>query len=527
MKLDAEIDQLARLFPSFVAVDASLAITAIGPAMERWLPSVAIGTSLFEHLELQGGQQTDSSPECFAQLSQVTLWDRAADLKLRGEVLRSGTGFFLALRPSPEQYLNASSGLQISDFAPDDPAVYGLLMFSLQHALLEEQRLVAVELVNERQKSVDLFNRISRVAGYIAHDFNNFLSIIKLNCDRLARDESKSSRSLRLIEIIKETSARGSALTRSFMTLSQQRDDTRIPISIDSLIHENMSFFSTIVGSRIAVTTSLDAGHVQVLASPVAALHCLINLLINARDAIAENGRISITTKIKRIALQTGKGIKGKPADFVAIEVADTGSGMDEDILSRAFEPLFSTKPNGNGLGLASVLEFAREADGDACIESSKGDGTRIYLYLPAVPALALADGPTVKDGDTRPVRVNEEAKGRLLLVDDEPYALEALAELLELEGYIVKPCNCAADAIAELTVGSYDVLLTDIIMPEKSGAILAREAQSMQPGIKIILMSGYVPDGEDLEDHWMFVRKPIATKSLGDLLRLSLSRGG
>lgn len=527
MKLDAEIDQLARLFPSFVAVDASLTITAVGPAIERCLPSVAIGTGLFEHLELQGGLQTDSSPEYFAQLPRVMLWDRAADLKLQGEVLRSGTGFFLALRHSPEQYLNASKGLQISDFAPDDPAVYGLLMFSLQHALLEEQRQVAVELVNERQKSVDLFNRISRVAGYVAHDFNNFLSIIKLNCDRLSRDESMPPRSLRVIEIIRETAARGSALTRSFMTLSHQRDDTRIPVSIDNLIQENLSFLSTIVGSRIAVTASLNAGDARVLTSPVAALHCLINLLINARDAIAENGRISITTAIKRISLQTGKGIKSKLADFVAIEVADTGSGMSEDTLSRAFEPLFSTKPNGNGLGLASVLEFAREAGGDACVESNESDGTQIYLYLPAIPAHALANGAIIQDSDTRIAKVNEEAARRLLLVDDEPYALEALAELLELEGYIVKPCNCAADALAELAAKSYDVLLTDIIMPEKSGTILAREAQLMQPDIKVILMSGYVPDGEDLEDHWMFVRKPIAAESLADLLRISLSRGG
>ena len=329
-----------------------------------------------------------------------------------------------------------------------------------------------------------------------------------------------TARSLRMIDIIKKTSLRGTAITRSFMTLSHQRDETRTPTNIDNLIRENLSFLATIVGSRISLEASLESGVNQVIVSPVSALHCVINLLINARDAIADQGTISISTRIIRMSLDEKKYNALDSGDFIVIEVTDTGSGMDDEVLSRAFEPLFSTKANGNGLGLASVLEFARAAGGDACIDSIEGVGSRTYLYLPVVRTPTEQAAWPTDDGTSQSTMPSQ----RILLVDDEPYALEALSEILEFEGFEVTPCLSAAGALGALEAGFYEVLLTDIVMPDQSGIELARSAQTLQPGIKIILMSGYVPLGEDLEEAWMFIRKPLATKNLIELLRISLS---
>lgn len=525
MKLQAEVSQLARLFPSYIVVDSVLSVIGAGPSIQRRFPGLSLGSKLHEHFRSVDEMQAAPLSELVAQLGPLTISEQSSGAKLFGEVLVCESGFFLALRVAADQYLKESSNLEISDFALDDPAIHGLLLFSLQRALLEDQREVSLELVRARQKSIDLLDRISRVAGYIAHDFNNFLSIIRLNCDLLIKEAEMKQRSLRLLDIIKGTAARGSAITRSFMALSHQRDDTRLPVLIDGFIRDNIPFLSTIVGSRVSINTSLGAGEAQILASPVALLNCIMNLMINARDAIAGTGRITIETCIKQTSLRSRAGEIGELTEFVAITIADSGSGMESDVLSRAFEPLYSTKPNGNGLGLASVLEFARGIGGDACIDSNEDEGARIYLYLPtmqAVPSLAVVSNHSSDDlADPRSGILPTE----LLVVDDEPYALEALAELLELEGYCVTTCGTAADALAELAVKPYQMLLTDVIMPGESGPILARRAQAMQPNIKVILMSGYVPDGENLEDDWMFIRKPIATDVLSDMICFSLSR--
>jgi nitrogen-specific signal transduction histidine kinase len=397
------------------------------------------------------------------------------------------------------------------------------MLVGMQRAMIEDSRSVAMELAYERQRSFDLLDRISRVAGFMAHDFNNFLSIIKLNCERLSREMELDPRVQRLVAIIRDTAIRGSDITRSLMTLSRQRSDSCVSITIDSLIRENLAFFKTVVGSKLELQIHLDAGDPAVLVSRVGILNSLVNLLINARDAMADGGAITISTGLRRALLDIpGSKAPAVMQDYVAIEVADTGAGMSHDVLSKAFEPLFSTKAHGNGIGLASVLEFAREMGGDACLDSSLGKGARIYIYLPvsdgAAPDAASANVPIAH----RHAAFGAKA---VLLVEDEPYALEALSEMLEAEGLAVTACGSAAQAQAALAHGQYRVLLTDIIMPGESGANLARQACAQQPGLKVILMSGYVPDAEELQADWQFIRKPMDTQMLLEMIHAALAQ--
>ena len=345
------------------------------------------------------------------------------------------------------------------------------------------------------------------------------LSIIRLNADRLLRKFGHDEKISNLAQIIRETAERGSNITRSLMKLSQQQTDTLLPIIIDDLIRENDTFLNSVVGSGISFDIDLQAGTCESVISYNGLLNCIINLLINAREAMPHGGRISLSTSITQ-CLATSKSDSGdtEPNAYIAICVADSGSGMSEALLSRAFEPLFSSKPKGTGLGLASVRDFAKEMGGDVWLESQVGEGTTVHLHLPLANPSAetqmahefgqSADAPAI---GTR----------HILLVEDEPYALEALAEMLEAEGYAVTPCASGEQAMQALEQQSYHVLLTDIVMPGQTGTEIARKANLGQPSIKTILMSGYVPDSASLEPGWMFIRKPMDSD---ELLRLVAS---
>lgn len=189
---------------------------------------------------------------------------------------------------------------------------------------------------------------------------------------------------------------------------------------------------------------------------------------------------------------------------------------MTSAVLSRAFEPLFSTKSNGTGFGLASVLEFAREMGGDASVESAPGKGARVCMYFPTVGQHLSRTDVSATNFDAN---MGHE-KVRILLVEDEPYALEALMEMLEGEGYEVTPCETGEAALQANERERYDVLLTDIVMPGQRGAELARLACAQQPHLSVILMSGYVPDPADIMPGWLFIRKPMDTGELLSLIK-------
>jgi CheY-like chemotaxis protein len=354
----------------------------------------------------------------------------------------------------------------------------------------------------------------------MAHDFNNLLSVIRLNTDRLSRQFGKDEKIGKLAEIIQEMAARGSEITQSLMTLSLQRTDTRQPLSVDQVIQDNMGVLDSVVGSNITLKLNLDADGRKSVVSYSDFLNALINLLLNAREAMPMGGQIALST-----SLGVGRSKSDGDADadmaasgsYIAIQIADTGIGMSDALLARAFEPQFSSKPNGTGLGLASVRNFAAEMGGDVWLESVEGMGTTAYLHLPIARTVA----PLVAAGSSPPNAGTPNALGkqRILLVEDEPYALEALVEMLEAEGYAVTACTSGEEALLALAQNAYDVLLTDVLMPGQNGTEVARDACIVQPSIKVILMSGYVPDSAALQPGWLFLHKPMESAKLLQLI--------
>lgn len=520
MTYEVSRQDMERLFPACLEVDAGIRVRRIGPAVRRLCQLVRIGDPLTDHFT-RLGFSGDPQLSAAARLCEpIRLRSVNGKVELSGSVLPYGVGYLLALEIVPAAFLIGDSDLQISDFGPSDATVEGLLLVGLQKAMLEEAQTIATDLAKERQRSLDLLERVSRAAGYLAHDFNNFLSIIRLNGDRLLADTKLSEQQRRLVRIILETSERGSELTRSLMTLSHQKSDSRTDIHLDKLIGDHEAFLSTIAGSKISVRWSLNAPGAHVVVPRTAMLNCLMNLIINSRDAMPQGGEITISTDIRTATLASGaQGTAIGPKAYVTIRVADNGPGMPEEVLERAFEPFFSTKERGSGIGLASVMEFAQEMGGAACMDSELGKGTRAYLYLPA-SSLAddAADCPAVQD-------VSVIGTGaRILIVEDEPYALEALTEMLEGDGYLVTAAASAPEAMAILDKHPHQLLLTDIVMPGTSGLDLANWAIARAADISVILMSGYVPENEELRPGWRFIRKPLNMTDLREMLQSALN---
>jgi signal transduction histidine kinase/CheY-like chemotaxis protein len=520
LKVSLNEEQRNTIFPANIAIDVNYIIISIGPVAPRLVPDLKLGGYLFDYIT--SGHESDKDYLSLASGSNklIRFEPRGAGSPLVGWVVPSELGYILVLRISPDNFLLDGSNLQISDFAPGDPFVHGLLMFTLQRAMIEEQKASTKELAASRQKTENLLNRFSRIAGFMAHDFNNFLSIIRLNCDRLAKELEANDRLIRLVDIIRSTAARGSAITRSLMTLSNQREDTSLPVPVDQLISENAAFLSSVAGARARLALDLRSPGARTFTSPNGLLNCLVNLLINARDAMANGGTINIRTFPKLLSADDQDIGRAGNRLFTVLQIADTGSGMSKDVLALAFEPLFSTKAAGNGLGLASVRDFALACGGDAQIQSEQSVGTTVELFLPVwsrredLPANSSSDAVLAENEGGSP------RLGKILVVDDEPYALEALIELLGAAGFEVTGCTSAKAAEDELAKGTFDVLLTDIILKNESGTDLAKLATSRDPNLNVLLMSGYVPIDDQLDQKWAFVRKPINTQILIETIK-------
>jgi signal transduction histidine kinase len=514
-------DNLAKLFPAFILVEDSGRFIDVGPSLAQHLPEFGQGENLADHFTI-GGNKGDLGFEAMANSgSLIELYAVTQSLRLSGMVLPSDNGWLITARHLPLQFSLESGDWQMSDFGPDDPVVAGLLLSGLQKAMLEEAKQGAVDLERQRQRSIKMLQRFSQMAGYMAHDFNNLLSIIQLKSGQLLDDQTLSRRNWRIGKAIKETAARGAKLTQSLMTLSKQKYDSSTPMPIDQLIRQNLEFLRSLCGNKSSLTVDLRSDGAFVRCNESHLLNCLVNIVGNARDAIEVAGNINISTAIVSTNLSSAKMPKQPPVrDYVLVTVADNGPGMSEAVIQQAFELLFSTKPTGNGIGLASVLDFARQMGGDARIDSSPGSGTSVHIYLPVMaqcdvpPDLPLAgDRSNAAEGGA-----NGRLAGRALLVEDEPFALESLGELLRGWGLTVTMFDNAIEAREEIERRAdlpFDLLLSDVLLAGISGIDLARYANSVSPQTRIILMSGFVPEDLLLEPDWQFVRKPLDPVSL------------
>jgi CheY-like chemotaxis protein len=360
---------------------------------------------------------------------------------------------------------------------------------------------------------------VGQLTGGIAHDFNNLLTIVLGNAETLANDPTLNEANRRLSQIIADTAERGANLTRQLLAFARRQSLHPSLVQVNALIEDVARLLRRTMAAAVEIETRLQPDLPPALVDRSQLETALINLVLNARDALPRGGRIVLETELSR-AGQRGKG-RAKAPRQLAIRVVDDGAGMTAEVLGRAFEPFFTTKEvgQGSGLGLSMVYGFATQSGGSVRIESEPGRGTVVHLQLPVA---AEARPPATAAAEPQPA---ERGGERILLVEDEPLVREFVAGQLENLGYAVTAVEQGTAALSLLQQDAvFDLLLTDNIMPGGlSGQELCRQARRLRPALRTLLMSGYA--GADLEEDpgERLLRKPFNRRQLAEAVRLAL----
>jgi PAS domain S-box-containing protein len=357
---------------------------------------------------------------------------------------------------------------------------------------------------------------LGQLTGGIAHDFNNMLMVVSGNA-QILKERLRDARNLRSVEAIELAAARGEKLTRQLLAFSRRQALNPMVVSLRQRLAEFRDLLVSSARGDIALV--IDIGRsVWPVAVDVHELElALINLVVNARDAMPDGGTIVITAKNTRLQPEdTPDAIRG---EFVALTITDTGCGIADEILPKVFEPFFTTKQldKGTGLGLSQVYGLTRQSGGTVTIASKLGNGTAVTLYLPRSHRPLSEQGFT--EGD--PPRGGE----KVLLVEDNPEVQETAGMLLDQLGYRVFRAQSAAAALQLLQSGeAVDLVFSDIIMPgELDGMALARQVKEEYPEIAVLLTTGYAKAANTQEAGFRILRKPYKLATLARAIRSAL----
>jgi CheY-like chemotaxis protein len=344
---------------------------------------------------------------------------------------------------------------------------------------------------------------LGELTGGIAHDFNNLMTVIRGAADMLGRPELKPERRERYLQAITDTADRATTLVSHLLTFGRRQPLRPEVLDLNHRIAEIADLLDRTLGETITVELDLapDLWRAQLDAAQLET--ALLNAAFNARDAMPDGGTIRIATANEPAA--------GTDPGMIRVVVSDTGVGMTADIVQRVFEPFFTSKPvgKGTGLGLSQVHGFAAQAGGRADIVSAPGQGTTLSLFLPRTQKL-----PRVEDGTAS--APESYASLRVLLVEDSLPVREIAASMLEDMGHDVIAASSAEEAIALMGGESVDLLMTDVVMPGRSGISLARWARKRHPFLPVVLASGYseeIINGVAAE--FELLRKPFNGKSM------------
>ena len=365
---------------------------------------------------------------------------------------------------------------------------------------------------------------IGRLAGGVAHDFNNILTVILSSCHLLQSDlESKPGRAR--VQMIESAAERAASLTRQLLAFSRHQVLEVRSLNINDVIHETARLLERLLGEDVKLVLTLEPALGNVLADPSQVAQILMNLAVNARDAMPKGGTLEIHTENLEADGELATKVPNlKPGRKVILSARDTGEGIPQEIQDKIFDPFFTTKQpgKGTGLGLSTVHGIVEQSGGAVDFRSAPGLGTTFRIYLPRTDVVAPA--PKLEA-----VPVDGQGSGTILVVDDDEMVLAAVSAQLRELGYNPLVAHSPASAI-ELSRSSenrIDLLLTDLVMPEMTGPELRRQIETVRPLIRTVYMTGYasdrVPAGEI--DPKLLVRKPFAASQLHASLRRALQQ--
>ena len=398
--------------------------------------------------------------------------------------------------------------------------IAGFLVARRERRAQDEQRRLERQLA-ESQK----MEAIGKLAGGVAHDFNNMLTAILGYASMIYEDAGPNSPIQQQALQIRKAAESAATLTQKLLAYSRKQVLQANQVDVAAMLESMVALIRRVIGEHITVTTHADDNLWPILADPVQVEQSLVNLAINARDAMPSGGTLQITARnAPRPKGERRADGEVKPGDYVQITVTDTGIGMDEATRTRMFEPFFTTKPHGQGtgLGLSTVYGFVRQCGGSIGVLSTPGTGTSIELLLPRASDRAPVT-PKLRSHS----EITKRGTETVLVAEDEE-AVRALAvQSLQRSGYQVIASASGEEAIrlAGAFDGTIDLLLTDVVMPGMKGPELAARLRALRPGLKVLLMSGYAADvvtPGDLRNATM-VSKPFSPSALARAVRNAL----
>jgi PAS domain S-box-containing protein len=363
-----------------------------------------------------------------------------------------------------------------------------------------------LERVQQQLAESQKLDALGQLTGGVAHDFNNLLMIVGGSIHTLKRLVGDDARGLRAIQSIENATQRGAALTKQLLTFARRQQVNPEPIDVAQHISSIRQVLDTGVGGAVTLRIEAEPNLWPVTVDTTEFETALVNLVINARDAMPNGGEVAISIRNVTLDERSHRG------DYVAVGISDNGVGIPQDIVDKVFDPFFTTKPigKGTGLGLSQVHGFAHQAGGTVSLKSELGRGTTITICLPRGNDGHRAESETVGVGGT----------GTVLLVEDNPDVAYASAGLLEQLGYAVRWVSDARAALMEIEQDGIDLVFSDIIMPGNvDGLDLARAIKAKKPAMPILLATGYSEAAQKVSADFPILRKPYQIHELSSAL--------
>jgi PAS domain S-box-containing protein len=396
---------------------------------------------------------------------------------------------------------------------------------SSTHARIVARDISERKLMESALLHAQKIDSIGNLAGGVAHDFNNILASILGAASIIRRRVSEKGKLYKYVEIIESASRRGSSLTRQLLTFARKTETLTKPVDINSIIKETLEMFERSVSKEIVTRTVLTDEATQVHGDDGQIQQALLNLFLNARDAMPNGGTLSIETSVTTADAHTpSQFFSVKSGLFILIKVSDTGIGITKEIQNRVFEPFFTTKDHGTGLGLSVLYGVVQNHGGFINLESEVGLGSTFYVYLPRATILIRAKG------HQRPKRLPR-GRENILIIDDERSVCEIAHDMLSDLGYNVIFANDGKDGVDlyRTRQASIDLILLDMNMPIMGGREAFEQLRTINPNLHIIIMTGYgkgILDAPTFSsDVDGFLQKPFELDDLALKVRLALDR--
>jgi nitrogen-specific signal transduction histidine kinase len=388
----------------------------------------------------------------------------------------------------------------------------------LEDVTVQRQAKEDLRASEERLRRAQKMEAVGQLVAGVAHNFNNLMTITMGYTDILADRQRDEALDQSAIREIRKATERGAALTRQLLAFGRKHDPRVARIDLNRTVAELRDMLTRVIREDIQLTIEVEPAPAAVVIDPHDLEQIIVNLVINARDALPSGGNIHIEADRETVDAANTPGDPVTPGEYVRLRVRDNGIGMTSDVQAHLFEPFFTTKEvgEGTGLGLAFVHGIARHGRGFVTVKSAPAQGTTISVYLPLAPGLAVEPAAEPAPASTSDGR----QRATILLVEDEAAVRAMTARMLSRAGHRVLSAATPGEAVAlfEAHATDIDLLLTDIVMPEMHGPVLAQRLLAQRPDLRVLFVSGYsdaMPVGATSSRRMAFLAKPFPSASL------------